>query len=421
MYKWYPSIDSPISPTLESISKGLNQAFHPISIIPLSEFNSLSENFKKLGLDNPYFLNNGEIVLMIWVATLIIYISVLICPCSIPLKTSVCDNLIIRSSLILFSELSVISFIQISEFEISTWYGVMNSILSVAIICCLIFLMIFLTFIIFFRLRSGNEESIARIKTIIEEFKNTSSKQMLYYTFFMVERFLSAAALAMLTKYPGIQVFVLIFLLFCKFLYILFVLPFKFASKSIYVAGLDFLSIVSVSFIIICSADIGDVYKSVLAWGYVGIVVCAFVGCFFLFFKPDIADQSIYGPKVADSRDEENVNNTNIELPFDEKNQITMIETRTAGRRNSVLSVKRRQSIKTVHDSQDVKEPDTHIEISKRKENRYDVVSSYTNKRGNDRKVEPEDTRNDSNPERSSRIPYYGALFRKYASREGLK
>ena len=419
MYKWYPSIDSSISPTLESISKGLHEAFHPISIIPLSEVNSLSENFKKLGLDNPYFLNNGEIVLMIWTGSLIIYLTVLICTCSKSLKKTVCDNLIIRSSLILFTEISVVSFIQISEFEISTWYGVMNSILSVAIICCLVFLMIFLTFIIFFRLKSGNEESIARIITVVEEFKNNSYKQMLYYTFFMVERFLSAAALAMFTKYPGIQVFVLIFLLFCKFLYTLFVLPFRFALKNLYIAGLDFLSVISISLIIICSEDIGDTFKNAIAWSYFAIVVLAMAGCLFLFFKPDLGEKSVYGTKVAENK-EENVNHTHVESSIDLKNQTTMIETRPANRRDSVISMKRRQSIKTVNDSDDVKIPDTHIESTERKGNRNEAISSYTNKRASDRKVEPEDNRHDSYPDRGSRIPYYGPLFRKYATREGL-
>jgi hypothetical protein len=274
--------------------------------------------------------------------------------------------------------------------------------------------MFFLPFITFYKKKAENEEGLERIATLFEEFRKNSMKNLLFYTFFMIERFLTAAVLGMLVNFPAIQSFVIIFLLFCKIVFILLTMPFEATFLNFFVAGLDFFSICSVVLIISCEADLEDSTKTILAWGVFALVALGLTVCIFLVFRAILSKKDSNVVKT-ETKSEEVVDRTHFEYSIDLKNANTFHEIKENNREVEKVDYGRRKSIKN---DEDFKRQGSEVEEIE-KDTRHDNFTRNNRRRVQNSKNE--NNRVETFQNTSSRLPYYGPLFQKYLSRETLK
>ena len=215
-FQWTALINSSSPSNYLLFFKNFNQASSFSQIISYHYTSHVPTRYSELGVKYNYFINNAEKALMVWCACLVCYVLFIFLGCNFAknARKIICDNLILRATLLCFLEFSIFASLQIFNFEISTWYGITNSVVSVAIIACEAVMIGYLPIAANLRYEGGIEEEISRISTVIEEFNFSENKCRYYYIFFMIERISAAASYAFLSSYPAMQALVLACTLF---------------------------------------------------------------------------------------------------------------------------------------------------------------------------------------------------------------
>lgn len=206
-YQWIPLINSKAPSMYLEFFSDYNKSLKVYPLITFSFYNTITSRYQELGIEHSYFVNNTEKPLILIVASILIYLVMLCmkCECLQDFRKEVVDSIILRSGLICFFEFSIFSLLQIRYFEITTWYGIMNSVVAVAIIACVLVMLIYFPINSNFRIKENNKEDLERISTLIEELRYEYPKCRLYYVFFMLQRILAAVSYTVLDEYPGLQ------------------------------------------------------------------------------------------------------------------------------------------------------------------------------------------------------------------------
>lgn len=427
LIKWFALLNIDSSAVLTSFTKGFISVFYPFSIVTFTNTNSVPSEFTKIGFTNPYFLNNLDVTLIIWLSTIVFYLIVLLLRCSSfeNLKKVVCENLIIRSLLIFFSELNIFSMLQIVEFEISTWYGITNSMLAVLTILILIIFFIFITFNIHYRIREGNPENISRLYTVVEEFDKDSFKKLLYYSLFMFERLMIPAGLVFFRGFKMIQIFIVEFSVCLKFVYVVLVRPFTRTLDNFIVAFLDSLSILAAFLIILLSAGNSSNNKDLIAWIECSFIMIGTGATFGLYCVRLFQNQAFEGVqdnnRISDSKDDV-VNQTHVESSIDNKAKNVVYDDNfiqnTEGRpeKSTVINPRKQSVMVSKEDNHQTIKNDINHRRSTFRQSKIGVLTDIEDL-ANDRDNEVDYNKVD---EKNERLPYYNVLFTKYMKREGL-
>lgn len=475
LIKWFPLLNIGSSTVLASFAKGFNSVFSPFSLTTYTNTFSIHSEFKAIGIDSPYFLNNSGVIIIIWGFTLIVYLVALILRCSKyeKMRKAICENLIIRSTLVFFSEFNFFSMVQIMEFEVSTWYGVTNSIVSVSIVIGLLITLFFLTFSIHYRIKENDQENLLRINTLIEEFRMGTYKTQLYYSIFMIERLVVTACIVFFIKSAKIQATIAGLTLSINFFYIILIRPFNKKVDNFIVALLSFLNMLAVLFFGLLSVDLSNNTKDILAWVGISLLIAGVIAVSFMYIFRFIQKSSEGNVQSNDENNKDDiVNQTHLESSVDIRARIdnrgdnkldslgsmSGILRKTNERRKSTFFSNTGQGQPTSNDRKnryarrqsafvENLDDDVVTEGKNKYAKRQSVLFSNTDQEQFPNPVSKpkksnkysdkilntdlpnivEIENNEENPidsdlieEKNERIPYYTVLFNKYMKKEGL-
>ncbi|OMJ79296.1 hypothetical protein SteCoe_20718 [Stentor coeruleus] len=279
------------------------------SIITYNNYCHIPSRFKSLGIDKVYLFNNIDIPLVFWCICLIIYFIGLLSTCKIAqfFRSTVCDNIIIRASLLIYFQISLYSLLQLIEFEISTWYGILNSVLSLSFLIALLTMLISIPISTHFKLNQALTEDLIKISTIVDEFHTDRKICRFYYVFFMFERIVASACYTLISGYPLLQCLFIDLALFFKVVYVIISKPFQRSFDNVYICILEALTIGSVVIIATFSLDtVGEGTKKALTWGvfaglWFGIALSFFNFLFLLMANETLTCKSIKIQEIPNS------------------------------------------------------------------------------------------------------------------------
>ena len=324
--KWCALINTPSTKESLKFFKHLIKVFKPEALNKFSPYCNVPERFRVLGIDEAFFLNNVEIALIFWSFFAVVYVCVLgIKVRSLEsIRRSVCDSLIIRITLLFFMEFLIYSLLQIKQFEITSVYGIVNSVLSVIVICCLSIFFIALSSLIILKTKENDNSTLTRISTVTEEFTPQSPKHNLYYILFLLQRVTACISYTFLQDHPKIQCFLieLILGITCNLytvIYILFIRPFTKNLMNIFIAILETTSIIIFALSGSYSLDIvSDSNKENMHYLIVSLLYSSIPLYLFLAFKlnKNTSNPAIHIEKSANSN---LVFNTSIETVNESK------------------------------------------------------------------------------------------------------
>jgi hypothetical protein len=387
---------------------------------------SIPKNFQIMGFDYSYFLNNSEVPLIIWGIFSIIYLFFLAVKVKSfeNIRKSVCENMIIRATLVFFMDFLLYALLQIRQFEISTVYGIINSIISVVVVSCLLIFWVFVS--IFVLVKTEESGNLYRIKTIRQEFDVTQKKYLIYYFLFMLERTFAGISYVFLGDYPKVQCFMIEITsgVVCKdylVIYVAFVKPFIKKELNVFVMILETFSIIIGSLIGSFSIyGVSDSSKDNMLFFIVSVLYLSIP--IFLFFTFKVSD----GNSASRTMNGNFQNNTKVftenEKSFD--NKFRVIEKQ----RNHFFNndIKDHSDLKAISPRSDLstnKVSDfNHLEKMKAnnlvlKARIFHSEIGFDNKSKENylsEEIVNEKTEELNEKSVTTRIPYYEALFDKY-------
>ena len=254
-FQWTALINSEASADYLTFFSNYSKTMKIYQVITYHYYTEVPTRFAELGVQYTYLINNAEKLLAVMFISLLVFTIMIFATCKAgeTLRKAVCDSLIIRAGLICFMEISMFAFLQISKFEITTWYGIMNSVFAVVFITCIFTMIAYLPINSNFRINSGDKDELDKILTVIEEFKYRTEKCRFYYVFFMLQRLVAGLVYVLLPKYCGIQALLIsIFISFTSIFHLVaytyITRPFLNPISNFYVIFLELLSLLSVIF-----------------------------------------------------------------------------------------------------------------------------------------------------------------------------
>lgn len=328
-YQWIPLINSSAPLDYFNFFSHLNTTINVYQFVTYSYPNTIPSNYSYLGIQYSYFINNTEKLLVVWGICIIIYMTAIFTTWewAKAFRKSICDNLILRIHLICFGLFSIFSLLQIIEFEITTWYGIMNSVVSVAIFLSNIVLIFFVPIYSYIRIDQGLPEELERIETIVKEFKTDKKGCMFYYVFFMLERLTAAVSYAFLASYPGLQcLFIGLALALNSNLYLVVYLavlrPFENITDTFFVVSLEFCSLlcVSLNFVFVVNQVSSQFMTCVqwlcfsFLWLGIGLTVIKYMS---VVYKPSVTKINISNVTSADIKDASSIDQNDGESNLD--------------------------------------------------------------------------------------------------------
>lgn len=288
--KWTALINLSVPSVFIQFFKCLLYIYKPRSFNSFAHHSKVPRRFSELGIDHPYFLNNAELSIVILTAILIVYLIFYFIrsKSTESVRTAICHNLIIRSALLLYVDLSTYAFLQISSFEITTVYGICNSFISVIVLTSLVIVTVFFSVMMQIESKLFSDSRPTSINTLTNEFKKVKLSFRLYYLFFMVERLFCPLVYALLDSKPEFQFLVTEIFVGIKcnsyvVFYVLLFRPFINRTLNYLVITLDFITLTIVALIACYLIPMSDSSKIGIFYLIVFLIMVAVLVNIFFF------------------------------------------------------------------------------------------------------------------------------------------
>ena len=341
-FQWTALINSQASADYLSFFNSYSKTVKIYQFITYHYYTEVPTRFSELGIQYTYLINNAENLLVIMAISLLIF-SIMACTtfkAGDEFRKTVCDSLIIRASLICFMEISMFAFFQMSKFEITTWYGILNSVFAVIFLTAIFAMTAYLPINANYRINVGNKDELEKILTVVEEFKYRTEECRHYYIFFMLQRLVAGLIYVVLAEYCGVQaliigIFISLTSNFHVVAYTYLTKPFFSWISNYYVIFLELLSLLSVVINAIFSlSSVSASLRNNLAWFLIG---CLWAG---------ISVTVVYFSYSICSSENKNINKI-IEINIEAPNEATSPAMDESMQNSNVLKRGRLESTET--------------------------------------------------------------------------